>query len=74
MNTVSKLAIVAMAGLFVASFASQVSAQADAARDAAIHKCIMQAQAQWPDVSNPGNQRNRTDAYMACMQAEGQRP
>jgi len=73
MNTVSKLAIAAMAGLFVASFASQASAQ-DAARDAAIHKCIMQAQAQWPDVSNPGNQRNRTDAYRSCMQAEGQRP
>ena len=73
MNTVSKLAIAAMAGLLVASFASQVSAQ-DAARDAAIHKCIMQAQAQWPDVSNPGNQRNRTDAYRSCMQAEGQRP
>jgi hypothetical protein len=73
MNTVSKFAIATMAGLLVASFASQASAQ-DAARDAAIHKCIMQAQAQWPDVSNPGNQRNRTDAYRSCMQAEGQRP
>ena len=73
MNTVSKIAIAAMAGLLVASFASPASAQ-DAARDAAIHKCIMQAQAQWPDVSNPGNQRNRTDAYRSCMQAEGQRP
>ena len=73
MNTVSKLAVAAMAGLFVATFAPQASAQ-DAARDAAIHKCIMQAQTQWPDVSNPGNQRNRTDAYRSCMQAEGQRP
>ena len=73
MNTVSKLTFAAMTGLFVASFASQASAQ-DAARDAAIHKCIMQAQTQWPDVSNPGNQRNRTDAYRSCMQAEGQRP
>ena len=73
MNTVSKLSIAAMAGLFVATFAPQASAQ-DAARDAAIHKCIMQAQTQWPDVSNPGNQRNRTDAYRSCMQAEGQRP
>ena len=53
MNTVSKLAIAAMAGLLVASFASQVSAQ-DAARDAAIHKCIMQAQAQWPRCLQPG--------------------
>ena len=73
MNTVSKLAVAAMAGLFVATFAPQASAQ-DAARDAAIHKCIMQAQAQFPDVSNPGNQRNRTDAYRSCMAAEGQRP
>ncbi len=73
MNTVSKLAVAAMAVLFVATFAPQAPAQ-DAARDAAIHKCIMQAQAQWPDVSNPGNQRNRTDAYRSCMQAEGQRP
>ena len=73
MNTVSKLAIAAMAGFLVATFAPQASAQ-DAARDAAIHKCIMQAQAQWPDISNPGNQRNRTDAYRSCMQAEGQRP
>ena len=74
MNTLSKFAIAAMTGLLAASFASQVAAQVDAARDAAIHKCIMQAQAQWPDVSNPGNQRNRTDAYRSCMQAEGQRP
>ena len=74
MNIVSKLAVAALAGfLLAAGLASQASAQ-DAARDAAIHKCITQAQAQWPDVSNPGTQRNRTDAYRACMQAEGQRP
>ena len=73
MNTVSKLAIAAMAGLLVVSFASQASAQ-DAARDAAIHKCILQAQTMHPDISNPSNQRNRTDAYRSCMQAEGQRP
>ena len=69
----STFAIAALAGLSIASIASQASAQ-DAARDAAIHKCIMQAQAQWPDVSNPDNQRNRTFAYMDCMRAEGQRP
>ena len=73
MNTVSRFAIAAMAGLLAASFASQASAQ-DAARDAAIHKCIMQAQAMHPDISNPSNQRNRTDAYRNCMAAEGQRP
>ena len=73
MNTVSKLAVAAMAGFFVATFAPQASAQ-DAARDAAIHKCIMQAQAMHPDISNPSNQRNRTDAYRSCMASKGQRP
>ena len=70
---VSKLAFAAMAGFLRRDLRAAGPAQ-DAARDAAIHKCIMQAQAQWPDVSNPGNQRNRTDAYRSCMQAEGQRP
>ena len=73
MRIVSNFAVAALAGLFVTNFTSQALAQ-DAARDAAIHKCIMQAQTQWPDISNPGNQRNRTDAYRSCMQAEGQRP
>ena len=73
MNTVSKLAVAALAGVLAASFASQASAQ-DAARDAAIHKCILEAQTRHPDISNPSNQRNRTDAYRNCMAAEGQRP
>ena len=72
MNTVSKLAFAAMAGLLVAGFASQASAQ-DAARDAAIHECIMQAQAM-PRYLQPSNQRNRTDAYRSCMASKGQRP
>ena len=73
MNTVSKLAIAAMAGLFVATFAPQASAQ-DAVRDAAIHKCILEAQTRHPDISNPSNQRNRTDAYRSCMAAAGLAP
>jgi hypothetical protein len=73
MQIASKLATAALAALFAANFATQASAQ-DAVRDAAIHKCIMQAQAMHPDISNPSNQRNRTDAYRSCMAAEGQRP
>jgi hypothetical protein len=73
MGILSKSVIAALAGLFFVSFAPQASAQ-DAARDAAIHKCMLEAQAKYPDVSNPGNQRNRTDAYKACMAAAGMAP
>jgi hypothetical protein len=73
MGIASKLAIAALAGLFIASFAPQASAQ-DAVRDAAIHKCILEAQTRHPDVSNPSNQRNRTDAYKSCMAAAGLAP
>ena len=73
MNTVSKLAIAALAGVLAASFASLGSAQ-DAVRDAAIHKCILEAQTRHPDISNPSNQRNRTDAYRSCMAAAGLAP
>ena len=73
MNTVSKLAVAALAGVLAASFASQASAQ-DAVRDAAIHKCILEAQTKHPDISNPSNQRNRTDGYRSCMAAAGLAP
>jgi hypothetical protein len=73
MNIVSKLAVAVLAGLFVANFSSQAPAQ-DAARDAAIHKCILEAQTRHPDISNPSNQRNRTDAYRSCMAAMGMAP
>ena len=75
MAIVSKLAFAALAGLFVANFATSASAQAvEAVRDAAIHKCIIEAQTRYPNVSDPSNQRDRTDVYIACMGAAGQRP
>ena len=74
MAIVSKLAFAALAGLFVANFASPASAQADAARDAAIHKCVTEAQHATRTCQIPSNQRARTDVYIACMGAAGQRP
>ena len=75
MTIVSKLAFAALTGLFIANFATSASAQAvEAARDAAIHKCIIEAQTRHPNVSDPSNQRNRTDTYISCMSAAGQRP
>ena len=75
MGIISKFALAALAGLFVANFATSASAQAvEAVRDAAIHKCILEAQQRHPNVSDPSNQRNRTDTYISCMGAAGQRP
>ena len=73
MAIVSKLAFAALAGLFVANFAFPASAQ-NAARDAAIHKCVTEAAVRYPDVSSPDNQRARTDVYRSCMAAAGQAP
>ena len=74
MKITHMLAFVALAGLFVVNFASQASAQADAARDAAIHKCVNEAQARYPNVGQEDTMRARTDVYRSCMAAAGQRP
>ena len=76
MATLSKLAFAALAAsLFVANCASQASAQDSAARDAAIHKCILEAQARFPD---PGQDesaaRSRVEVYRSCMRAAGHNP
>jgi hypothetical protein len=73
MAMMSKLAAAALAGLFVACAVPQASAQ-DAARDAAIHKCITEVQTRYPDASIAANQRARLDAYRSCMAAAGQNP
>jgi hypothetical protein len=73
MRISSTFAIAALAGLFIANFAPQASAQS-AARDAAIHKCVTEAAQRFPNVSDPNNQRARTDVYRECMGAAGQAP
>jgi hypothetical protein len=71
----SKLALAALAGLFVANFASLALAQQESpARDAAIHKCIIEAQARFPNVSDDNTMRARTDVYRSCMRSAGQTP
>ena len=44
------------------------------ARDAAIHKCVNEAQARYPNVGEETTMRARTDVYRSCMQAAGQNP
>jgi hypothetical protein len=78
MRSASKAAIATLAGLFVANFAAQVQAQQSVTlgpeRDAAIHRCIIQAQREYPDATSDEAQRGRTMAYKACMTAAGQVP
>ena len=71
MEILSKSVIVALAGLFVVSFAPQASAQD---RDATILKCITEAQTRVPDSSVPGSHRQRADIYSSCMRAAGLAP
>jgi hypothetical protein len=73
MRASSILSTALLVGVSVALLASRADAQS-AARYAAIEKCIAQAQAQWPNLGNNGNERNRTASYKACMKAAGQRP
>lgn len=73
MSTANKLLVVFAVGLSAAAFASQVSAQDSKARDAAISKCVKQAQTQYPDDSI-SNQQSRSDVYKACMATAGFAP
>lgn len=73
MKIASRLIVAALAGIFVVNFATQVLAQ-ESARDTAIHRCIVQAQREYPDATNEAAQRNRTTAYKACMTSAGQTP
>jgi hypothetical protein len=73
MKIASRLVLAALAGLFVMNFAAPLLAQ-DSARDAAIHRCIIQAQREYPDATSDSAQRSRTASYKACMTAAGQAP
>jgi hypothetical protein len=53
---------------------SAALAQESPVRDAAIHKCIIEAQARFPNVSDDNTMRARTDVYRSCMRAAGQNP
>jgi hypothetical protein len=73
MKAANMLSTVLLAGLSVASLTSGADAQSSR-RYAIIEKCIAQAQAQWPDIAQSGNARNRTAVYKNCMVSAGQRP
>jgi hypothetical protein len=73
MKTASLIAIAALAGLSLVTSSLQAAAQSSR-RDAAITRCITQAQRQYPRAGSYGTMRNRTFSYKACMTTAGFRP
>jgi hypothetical protein len=75
MKSSSVCIIAAVASLAAAGAASSVSAQAQtsASREAMIHKCILQAVAQYPRGPD-SNDVARTAVYKACMADAGLAP
>jgi hypothetical protein len=73
MGGANKWFVALSAALAVAAVSSQTLAQDSAARDAAIARCIKEAQTAYPlDGDDQG--RNRTALYKACMTAAGFNP
>jgi hypothetical protein len=73
MNNSFRLFTALLLGLSVTGLASISLAQDNAARDAAIAKCIKQAQTQYPG-DDVDTQRGRTSVYKACMTTAGFQP
>jgi hypothetical protein len=73
MKIASMLSVALLAGLSVAMWTSQVSAQ-PAGWAAAAAKCRAQAQSQYPQTSTRSSRSNRGHLYRACMFTAGYRP
>jgi hypothetical protein len=71
MKIAATLLLAIVAGLSVATWASQASAE-NARRDTASSKCTSQAQRQFPRARQ--RMRSRIASYNACMTAAGFRP
>ena len=73
MGGANKWFVALAAALAVAAVSSQTVAQDSAARDAAIARCIKQAQTAYHSTAMTKG-RNRTALYKACMTAAGFNP
>jgi hypothetical protein len=73
MRNANKWLIASLAAFSVAAFSSPVVAQDSPARDAAIARCVKQAQTTYPDDGDDQG-RNRTMLYKSCMTAAGFNP
>jgi hypothetical protein len=76
MNSLRLYFVALTATLCVLAVASQASAKSKSnagARDAAIHKCVLQAVTEYPRGPD-SNDSARTASYKACMTTAGYRP
>ena len=73
MTSGRKWLIASLAALSVAALSSPAAAQDSPARDAAIARCVKQAQTTYPDDGDDQG-RNRTALYKSCMTAAGFNP
>ena len=73
MSSSVRFVIALLFGLTIAANTSMSSAQDNAARDAAISRCIKQAHTQYPG-DDMDTQRGRTAVYKACMTTAGFQP
>jgi hypothetical protein len=73
MGSANKWLIALLAALFVAAFSTQAVAQDTPERDAAIARCVKQAQTAYPDDGDDQG-RNRTMLYKSCMTSAGFNP
>ena len=73
MGNASRWLIALSAALSIAAFSAPAVAQDSPARDAAIARCVKQAQTMYPDDGDEQG-RNRTMLYKSCMTAAGFNP
>ena len=73
MGSANKWLIALLAALSLAAFSTQAVAQDNPERDAAIARCVKQAQTAYPDDGDDQG-RNRTMLYKSCMTAAGFNP
>ena len=73
MGSANKSLVALLAALSVAAVSTQAVAQDTPARDAAIARCVKQAQTTYPDDGDDQG-RNRTMLYKSCMTAAGFNP
>ena len=73
MRIASMLSVALLAGLSVAVWTSQASAQ-PAGWAAAAAKCRAQSQTDYPQATSRATRSNRAHLYRACMSSAGFRP
>jgi hypothetical protein len=74
MNSLHRCIVTMLVSFSVFASASQVLAQSSAAREAAIHRCMLEAIKEYPRLGPDDSDLARTLVYKNCMSAAGFAP